>query len=800
MTLEECRRLAPLGTGLQRYKYDRRAMLEAYVGMRARGTLTQMEVLRQSSWRGLPLLRMEGGAAHHPGVERTAYVDVALVLLEEERDPELAAARRRNAQREAAAVPRAEALERWREDDGAAVNGVRQERPAPQDAGAPQAPADAQGAGGMDAGAPRGLPPGMAMMTPPPGALDAQWVYRDPQGMIQGPFSRAEMLDWFHQGFFPVDLPVRSFALPAAMSMVPLLECLPFWLGATLRDMGLAGVPETHPEVQRWTAVLRQLPPPAAAAAVAVATGRAEDPLFAVGAHAGGGLLSGPGALGPADAAVQQQQEFERQQRELEAQRAAEEARRAAEEARRIEEEQRRAAEEQRRLAEERARREAEEAREAQRRAEEEAARVRAEAEAEARRQAALLEVQRQREAAARTRPAAVEQEPAAEPEGWTELPKKARERRDAPKVPGSTFAAQQMTQELMGDGEPAPSKPAPAPAPTPAATAAPRKRDVQPMVTVVPVPRVAAVQPKPQAQPATATPTPLPQQSPLPQAPVKSLREIQEEEERLARLQLEQRRQANAREAERAAEQARRAGPWNEGGRGGAPSLADIQREEEEEARARAAAAAGRAGGGEDSDDDLWGVSAPPAAPARPVAGAWGGRAGAGAQPPPALPAEPAPSKAPPAAAPAPRPVAVAAPAPKPAATTDDYVEGNSLGLSRPFEAWCRRELEELTGSRDLALVEVLMTVGSNGEVADYCTMALGKSVRVSTFTAEFIRRKHADVAGKPIPLNDGKGRAAGGGGGGGGGKKKKKSKGGKGGAGDGIATNSAFAVLGMS
>jgi hypothetical protein len=53
------------------------------------------------------------------------------------------------------------------------------------------------------------LPPGM-----PPAAIEAdQWVYRDPNGLEQGVFSKADILDWFENGFFPPELPLRS-ALP----------------------------------------------------------------------------------------------------------------------------------------------------------------------------------------------------------------------------------------------------------------------------------------------------------------------------------------------------------------------------------------------------------------------------------------------------------------------------------------------------------------------------------------------------------------------------------------------------------
>ena len=30
-----------------------------------------------------------------------------------------------------------------------------------------------------------------------------QWVYRDPQGVVQGPFTKVDILDWFDGGFLP---------------------------------------------------------------------------------------------------------------------------------------------------------------------------------------------------------------------------------------------------------------------------------------------------------------------------------------------------------------------------------------------------------------------------------------------------------------------------------------------------------------------------------------------------------------------------------------------------------------------
>lgn len=36
-----------------------------------------------------------------------------------------------------------------------------------------------------------------------------QWLYRDPAGQLQGPFTNAKMLDWYHRQYFPETLPLR---------------------------------------------------------------------------------------------------------------------------------------------------------------------------------------------------------------------------------------------------------------------------------------------------------------------------------------------------------------------------------------------------------------------------------------------------------------------------------------------------------------------------------------------------------------------------------------------------------------
>jgi hypothetical protein len=51
--------------------------------------------------------------------------------------------------------------------------------------------------------APPPPPPGSSpfIITPQAYAADA-WLYKDPQGQVQGPFTRIDILDWYQSGFF----------------------------------------------------------------------------------------------------------------------------------------------------------------------------------------------------------------------------------------------------------------------------------------------------------------------------------------------------------------------------------------------------------------------------------------------------------------------------------------------------------------------------------------------------------------------------------------------------------------------
>lgn len=61
---------------------------------------------------------------------------------------------------------------------------------------------------------------------------------------------------------------------------------------------------------------------------------------------------------------------------------------------------------------------------------------------------------------------------------------------------------------------------------------------------------------------------------------------------------------------------------------------------------------------------------------------------------------------------------------------------------LSPEFANWCKIQLRKLrNGEDDLTLVQYLMTVPSNTEIAEYMTEYLGKTAAVSTFSNEFIK-----------------------------------------------------------
>jgi hypothetical protein len=56
----------------------------------------------------------------------------------------------------------------------------------------------------------------------------------------------------------------------------------------------------------------------------------------------------------------------------------------------------------------------------------------------------------------------------------------------------------------------------------------------------------------------------------------------------------------------------------------------------------------------------------------------------------------------------------------------------------------WCAAQMQTLTSSTDLTLVDFLLALGSAGEVQEYVALYLGTSPAAQQFAGEFITRKH--------------------------------------------------------
>ncbi|KIY95747.1 hypothetical protein MNEG_12216 [Monoraphidium neglectum] len=144
--------------------------------------------------------------------------------------------------------------------------------------GGAEPPGDAAGAGqGEQAAA--AAPPPAAQPAPagaPAGGVSLaalaadQWLYQDPQGNVQGPFPRADIVEWFTQHFFPDTLPLRPAAGAADAPWVPLREMLHVWAEHAKR--GAAGGEAAVPADQQQQAAAN------AAAAVAASTAAAVLP------------------------------------------------------------------------------------------------------------------------------------------------------------------------------------------------------------------------------------------------------------------------------------------------------------------------------------------------------------------------------------------------------------------------------------------------------------------------------------------------------------------------------------------
>lgn len=65
------------------------------------------------------------------------------------------------------------------------------------------------------------------------------YTYKDPTGQQQGPFSRADILDWYQQGYFPDDLQLRAASGASETEpFIPLLTMIAHWkaLGSSAPD------------------------------------------------------------------------------------------------------------------------------------------------------------------------------------------------------------------------------------------------------------------------------------------------------------------------------------------------------------------------------------------------------------------------------------------------------------------------------------------------------------------------------------------------------------------------------------
>eukprot|EP00798_Chlamydomonas_sp_ICE-L_P021193 gene21193-28095_t len=88
--------------------------------------------------------------------------------------------------------------------------------------------------GGGDRGPGAVTPPPQPPQPPLPHVSAAafladQWIYQDPQSVVQGPFGKVDILEWFDAGFFPAELPIKSAVDPADSPFIPLGAMLKMW-------------------------------------------------------------------------------------------------------------------------------------------------------------------------------------------------------------------------------------------------------------------------------------------------------------------------------------------------------------------------------------------------------------------------------------------------------------------------------------------------------------------------------------------------------------------------------------------
>lgn len=70
---------------------------------------------------------------------------------------------------------------------------------------------------------------------------DLQFHYVDPSGSIQGPFSGADIIQWFESGYFGLDLPVRLVNAPNDMPFAALGDAMPHLRSKAKPPPGFSG-------------------------------------------------------------------------------------------------------------------------------------------------------------------------------------------------------------------------------------------------------------------------------------------------------------------------------------------------------------------------------------------------------------------------------------------------------------------------------------------------------------------------------------------------------------------------------
>ncbi|KAL3762335.1 hypothetical protein ACHAWU_003840 [Discostella pseudostelligera] len=169
--------------------------------------------------------------------------------------------------------------------------------------------------------------------------------------------------------------------------------------------------------------------------------------------------------------------------------------------------------------------------------------------------------------------------------------------------------------------------------------------------------------------------------------------------------------------------------------------SMSEIQREEALEAARRAKENGGQRSGGGWANVAASGGST-----------AWGGAAA----PPPIVPIIPEPTTASKAAwiKSAPTPAVAAASTAKKSSTAnasttsskkapDNDNFGTNGRMTPSLESWCKDQMEKLSGSNDLTLIQFCMTLTDAEEIRQYLTAYLGSTGQVNNFATEFIKRK---------------------------------------------------------